>query len=233
METWGSCSTTEDSPVGLSVIAMGRTATNSGVGGMKVYNLVRLAEGETLTEIPLSQSPFNDNECTDLMLVAMEKLLKSEEVLKKDPFSKWDIICDNIYRVDDSPYEKVYTVNTGFTQTWTTEHGFDLSKTVGTSFEVDAFFASVTTSFELSFGYSFTNSYTKSMTKEVSESFKAGGLVPPGAKMEIRFFKADIPVKMKWRASKFADGYVLVSFVDPVTGDSLMENPKLSSFTAA
>ena len=53
MDTWGSCSTTEDSPVGLSVIAMGRTATNSGVGGMKIYNLVKLAEGETLTEIPL------------------------------------------------------------------------------------------------------------------------------------------------------------------------------------
>ena len=73
------------------------------------------------------------------MLVAMEKLLKSEEELKKDPFSEWDIVCDNIFGVDDSPCEKVYTVNTGFIQTWTTEHGFDLSVTVGTSVEVDAF----------------------------------------------------------------------------------------------
>ena len=48
------------------------------------------------------------------MLVAMEKLLKSEEELKKDPFSEWDIVCDNIFGVDDSPCEKVYTVNTGF-----------------------------------------------------------------------------------------------------------------------
>ena len=51
--------------------------------------------------------------------------------------------------------------------------------------------------------------------------------MPAGAKMEVRFFKAAIPVKVKWRASIFADGYVFVSFVDPVTGDSLMEKPKL------
>ena len=227
METWGSCSTTEDSPVGLSVIAMGRTATNSGVGGMKIYNLVSLAEGETLTEIPLSQSPFNDNENTNLELVAMEKLLKSEEGLRRDPFSDWDIVCDNFNGAENFSCEKGYTVNTGFSRTWTTEHGFDLSVTVGTSFVVDTFFSSVSNSFELSFGYSFTNSYTESKTKEVSETFKAGGLVPAGAKMEVRFFKSDIPVKVKWRASIFADGFVLVSFVDPVTGDSLMEKPKL------
>ena len=51
--------------------------------------------------------------------------------------------------------------------------------------------------------------------------------MPAGAKMEVRFFKSDIPVKVKWRASIFVDGYILVSFVDPVTGDKLMEKPKL------
>ena len=225
METWGSCPVIEDLPLGVSVVAMGQTATNQKVGGMKVYNLTKLDEGET--ELPLSQSPFKDNESTDLMLVAMEKLLESEKAIKEDPFSKWDIACDNIFGADNLLCDKTYTVKSGFTQSWTTEHGFDLSVTIGTSFEADAFFASVTTSFELLLGYSFTSSYTKSKKEEVSESFQTGGRVPAGAKMEIRFFKSDIPVKVKWRASIFADGYVLIMLVDPVTGYSLMDKPKL------
>ena len=153
METWGSCSIIEDSPLGVSVIAMGQTATNNQIGNLKIYDLKKLNGGETLTEIPLSQYPFRDFESTNLELVAMEKLLESEEPIKEDPFSKW--------------------------------------------------------------------------TEEVSESFRAGGLVPAGAKMEVRFFKSDVPVSVKWRASIFADGYVLVSLVDPDTGHSLMENPTL------
>ncbi len=99
METWGSCSIKEDSPLGVSVVAMGQTATNNHIGGMKIYNLTKVNEGETLTELPLSQSPFRDNESTNLKVVAMEKLLESEEfeAIKEDPFSKWDIVCDNIF----------------------------------------------------------------------------------------------------------------------------------------
>ena len=43
--------------------------------------------------------------------------------------------------------------------------------------------------------------------------------------MEIRFFRAEIPVEVKWRASIFADGHVLVMLHDRTTGVSLLEEP--------
>ena len=122
---------------------------------------------------------------------------------------------------------KSYSEETAFTQSWTTEHGFDLSVTTGASFTADFLFGEMTTSLEISFGYSFTSSYTKSKKLGVSEEFSVETDVPPGAKLEIRFFKSSIPVSVKWRASLFAQGYVLVAFVDPVTGYPLMDKPKL------
>lgn len=229
METWGSCPLIENSPFGVRVIAMGQTATSEGVGSMKVYNLTNINGEETLTEIPLPQSPFRENENTDLMLTALEKLIESEEPIKEVPFTNWDIVCDNIFGVTDKfgPCDKTFTESTAFTTSWTTEIGYDLSVTVGTSFKANVLFAEVTSSLQISFGLSFTNSFTKSKTQTRAESFTAGGRPPAGTKLEIRFFKSEIPVQVKWRATLFADGYVLVNLVDPITRYPLLEEPKL------
>ena len=183
METWDSCSIIEDSPLGVSVIAMGQTATNNQVGNLKVYDLKKLNKGEKLTiEIMIVQI------WSSLQWKNYSKL--KNQLLRNIHFKVGH--CDNIFGTNFATCEKTFTVKSSFTQTWMTQHGFDLSVTIGTSFEADAFFASVTSSFQLSLGYSFTSSYTKSKTEEVSESFKAGGNVPAGAKMEVRFFKSDI-----------------------------------------
>ena len=226
LEAWGHCPFIEPEPqFGVSVTAMGLTATKNGVGGVKVYNLTRLNEKEILAEIPLSKSPLKKNQKTDLKLTAMEKLLESDLSAEEKPFTGWDIMCDNIFGSADFKCKKDYTETTSFEESWSTQHGFDLSVTVGAEFETGVFFAKATTTFEVTAGYSFSAGHTKTKSKEISATFGIEGNVPKGARMEVRFSKADIPVQVKWRASIFADGYVLVKLHDPVTGDSLIEEP--------
>ena len=77
----------------------------------------------------------------------------------------------------------------------------------------------------MALGYSFTSSYSNSKTYERSEAFGVEKDVPPGYKTEIRFFKADIPVQIKWRATIKATGFVLIKLYDGSTGESLMAEP--------
>ena len=92
-------------------------------------------------------------------------------------------------------------------------------------FQTGVFFAKATTKFEVTAGYSFSKAYTNTKSKQYSSTFGIEGKVPKGAKMEVRFFKSDTPVQVKWRASIFADGYVLVKLHHPVTGASVIEKP--------
>ena len=82
--------------------------------------------------------------------------------------------------------------------------------TIGAEFEAGTLFVKATTTFEVALGYSFTSSYSNSKTYECSEAFSVEKDVPPGYKTKIRFFKADIPVQIKWRATIKATGFVLV-----------------------
>lgn len=161
---------------------MGLTATKDGVGGEKVYNLTRLGAQETLTEISLSKSPLKGKQKTDLRVTAMEKILESDLSAKEEPFSSWDIACDNTEGSADMLCKKEYTETSTFEESWNTEHGFDLSVTVGAEFEAGALFAKATTRFEVTAGYSFSSGYTKTKSDERSELFSAEGNVPQGAK---------------------------------------------------
>ena len=232
LEAWGHCPFIESEPVplnyfGVSVVAMGLTATKNGVGGVKVYNLMRLNKQETLNEIPLSKSPLRGNQRTDLKLIAMEKLLESDLSANEDPFTDWDIACDNIFGSADFLCKKDYTETSSFEESWSTEHGFDISVTTGAEFEAGSLFAKATTTFEVTAGYSFSSGYSKTKSREYSATFGIEGKIPKGTKMEVRFYKADIPVQVKWRASIFADGYILVNLIDPISEDLIFEKPAI------
>ena len=222
LEAWGHCPLVE---FGVSVVAMGLSATKNGLGNVKVYNLTRINKQETLTEIPRSKSPLKGVEKTELKLKAMEKLLESSLLAKEEAFTDWDIACDNYHGSGELTCKKDYTETSSFEESWTTEHGFDLSVTVAAEFQTGVFFAKATTKFEVTAGYSFSKAYTNTKSKQYSSTFGIEGKVPKGAKMEVRFFKSDTPVQVKWRASIFADGYVLVKLHHPVTGASVIEKP--------
>ena len=218
LEVWLGCG------FGISVTAMGLTATKSGVGDIKVYNLTYSASRqETLAEIPLSKSPLMGNDKTNLRVVAMENLLESELGSMDEPFTNWDIACDNTFGSADFTCSKEYTETVSVEESWNIEHGFDISVTVGAEFEAGALFAKATTTFEVTAGYSFTSGQSRTESQEKSETFGIEVGIPQGTKLEVRFFQADIPVQVKWRASIFADGYVLVMLHGD--GKPLLEKP--------
>ena len=194
----------------LSVIATGRSLTSSGRSNPKTLKLTwgSATSGETLREIT---KPSGLEE-TSLKLRSLNKLLESDEIVAETPFTDWDIMCDNLNGGGTLDCEEHYSKTTGFTETWTTEHGFNIQVTVGTEVEAGALFAKATAKFELSTGYSFTSGYTKSKSEETTEAFSFTATANPGTKVEVRFYKSEIPVSVKWRATVFADGYVLLSF---------------------
>lgn len=217
LEAWGRCppQVSSNAPT-VSVLALGRTATTTGVGALKVYNLTRVGQStETLTDIPLAQSPLKQDEKTELRLITMEKLLESDLLVEEKPLGYRDIMCDNFFGGTEITCKNDYTITTTTEETWTTEHGFNIEVTVGAEFEAGTLFTKATTTFEMSTGYSFTSGRSQTKGNEVSATFGVEAAVPAGARMEIRFFKADIPVQVKWRASIFADGYVLARFHHP------------------
>ena len=78
----------------------------------------------------------------------MEKLFETEEpIIKEYPFQSGTLSVITSLGQILLHLKKTFTVKSSFTQTWMTQHGFDLSVTIGTLFEADAFFASVTSSF--------------------------------------------------------------------------------------
>ena len=121
-------------------------------------------------------------------------------------------MCDNLNGGGTLDCEERYSKTTGFTETWTTEHGFNIQVTVGTEVQAGGLFAKATAKFELSTGYSFTSGYEKSKSKETTEEFSFTATANPGTKIEVRFYKSEVPVSVKWRATVFADGYIFLSF---------------------
>ena len=225
----GARCTPNSDKIGVSVTARGRTATSEGVSNNDaVYKLVYLNGEETQTNIPLTQSPLTLSDKIDLNMIAMENLIESDwSSAVEEPLESTDIACDNTFGATDLPCSKEYTETTGFEESWSTEHGFNLEVTIGASFEAGALFAKATTTFELSLGYSFTSGYSKVESYERSETFNVEATVPPGHTTEVRFFKAQVPVQIKWRATIFASGYVLIDIVDEAEESLLSEPAKL------
>lgn len=194
----------------LSVNVTGQSVDSAGYGEIMSVKLTRRVDGtEELVED--NEPPPNLEECY-LDVKEMDKQIQSEEPIHEEPYSDWDIVCDNTHGWREITCEKSYEETIGFEESWTTEHGFDLSTTVGTEFESSAIFAKATYVFELNTGYSFTSSYTSTQTSEVTEGFNIIVPVPVGAKVEVRLFKSMMPVMVKWRSVFAAEGYVLVDF---------------------
>ena len=224
MEGWGQC---QPESYGVSVEAMGRTATSDGVSQSNtIYNLTWINGVETMIDVPPTESSLIDADKLEMKMIAMEKLIESDESdVREEPFSSWDIACDNIFGSTDLTCAKEFSETTGFEENWTTEHAVNMEVTIGAEFEAGTLFVKATTTFEVALGQSFTSSYSNSKTYERSEAFSVEKDVPPGYKTEIRFFKADIPVQIKWRATIKATGFVLVKLFDGSTGESLMAEP--------
>ena len=212
--------------IGVSVTARGRTATSEGVSESDaVSNLKHLRGEESMTSVPLTQSPLTVDDKLDLSMISMENLIDSDwSSAVEEPFSDWDVACDNTFGATDLSCGKEFTESTSFEESWNTEHGFNLQVTVGAEFEAGGLFAKASTTFELSTGYSFASGYSKSKSYERSEAFPVNTDVPPGHKTEVRFYKSQIPVQIKWRATIFASGYVLIDVLDEA-GESLLSEP--------
>ena len=65
----------------------------------------------------------------------MEKLLESSLFAKEEAFTDWDIACDNYHGSGELTCKRDYTETSSFEESWTTEHGFDLSVTVAAEFQ--------------------------------------------------------------------------------------------------
>ena len=153
----------------------------------------------------------------NLEVKSMEKLLVTVETAAEELATNYDIVNDNFNGANDLKLSKSYEVTTSFSESWSTEHGFDISITVGAEFEAGALFAKATTTFELSTGYSFSSGYEKSKGIDVTESFSVETVASPGTKVITQFYKSEAPVEVKWRANIFASGYVLI---EDLGGDS-------------
>ena len=103
-------------------------------------------------------------------------------------------MCDNLNGGGTLDCEEHYSKNSGFTETWTTDHGFNIQVTVGTEVQAGALFSKATAKFELSTGYSFTSGYQKSKSEETTEAFSFTATANPGTRVEVRFYKSEIPV---------------------------------------
>lgn len=194
----------------VAIIAHGQSVSSSGRGTAKTLELTwgSASRGETLREITKPEGL----EETSLKVRSIEKLLESEEPISEEPFTSSDIMCDNLFGGSDLECQKEYSETTGFSETWTTQHGFNIQTTFGRTIEASYLFVKATASFELSIGYSLTSGYSKTKSSDITEGFTFTGTAAPGTKVEVRFYKSQVPVSAKWRATVFADGYILLRF---------------------
>ena len=144
----------------------------------------------------------------ELEVKSFDKLIESEESIEEESATDYDIINDNLYGSTDLTLIKTHSVTTSFSESWLTEHGFDISVTVGAEFAAGTLFTNAKTSFSLTVGYSFSAGYEKSTGQDVTESFSVHTVAAPGTKVETRFFQSQMPVQVKWRANIFANGYI-------------------------
>ena len=154
----------------------------------------------------------SDLQETQLVLKSVEKLLESDEPIIETPFAEWDLLCDNYFGGDDLWCQKQFTESAGFSETHSTTHGVNVGVKIGKQVTFDLFFVKITKTFESSLGYSFTTGYSKTTQTTKTEGFTIRLNVQKGTKAEVRFFKSDQRVRIKWRANFFADGSVLIDY---------------------
>ena len=208
------------------VTASGRSANSQGIQGIKECTL-KTGTSTGHEEYNCTNIASVPEEFLKLEVKSMDKLLQSTEPVREELATDYDIINDNLNGASELTLTKSYEVTTSFSESWTTEHGFDISVTIGVGFEAGALFAKASTSLEISVGYSFTSGYTKSQGKEVTESFSVESVAKPGTKEETRFFKTQMPVQVKWRASIFVNGYVHIEDAGDGPDKVKVSNPNI------
>ena len=206
------------------VSAIGRSVNSQGLQGIKNCTLRTgfLIGFEIYFCVDIASMPAKH---VNLDVKGMEKLMEYVEPVAEELATDYDIVNDNLNGANDLTVSKSYDVTTSFGESWSTEHGFDISITVGAEFEAGALFTKATTTFELSTGYSFSSGYEKSKGIDVTESFSVETVASPGTKVVTRFFKSEAPVEVKWRANIFASGYVLID--DRGSGSRQVSEPNI------
>ena len=149
---------------------------------------------------------------TELIMRSLEKLLESEEPIQEEPYANWDVLCDNYFGDGDLDCRKIFSETIGSSETFTTEHGVNIGVKIGLEITNDFLFVKSKKTFELSLGYSFTHGYSSTSSESKTEEFWMSTTAHTGTKVEVRFFKSDQPVKVKWRARFHADGEALIRY---------------------
>ena len=68
-----------------------------------------------MIDVPPTESPLIDADKLEMKMIAMEKLIESDESdVREEPFSSWDIAYDNIFGSTDLTCAKEFSETTGF-----------------------------------------------------------------------------------------------------------------------
>ena len=187
--------------------AYGTSTNNQGTQGLKSCTLkIALKDKtETYTCENLQTLPAKH---VQLEVLSMDKLIRSEESFNEELATSYDIINDNTQGSNDWTVSKSYQLTTSFSSSWSTEFGFDIRITLGVETEVGAVFAKAKNTFQLSTGFSFSAGFKQTKGQDVSETFDVKTVAAPGTKVETRFFKSEMPVKINWRANILVNGYM-------------------------
>ena len=185
----------------ISIILTAMTINSNGEGGIKTLK-VQFIDGKPTK--PTEIEPIEDLKETHLIMKSIEKLLQSEEPIFEEAFANWDILCDNYFGDGGLVCSKQFEQTVGFEETFSVQHGVDISITFG--------LGAGDVSIERSAAHSYTYGYSKTTSSQQSESFGIEVEAEKRTKVEVRFFKSDQPVKVKWRATFLADGNVLIRY---------------------
>ena len=125
VDVWGTGCSLKLPRYGVSVIARGQTATNQGIGRYVTYKLTTIHQEE---DLEIDSSSIDEE--LDMRLVSMNKLVEREESSTGDIFLNYDVVCDNIYS-GSSWCTRTFAESARFEQTFTTQHGVDITVKVG------------------------------------------------------------------------------------------------------
>ena len=193
----------------ISIILKATNLDSSGVHQLKTVKVDFINGNPTEAE---EISAIDGLQETELILRSLEKLLESEEPILEEPYTEWDMLCDNYFGDGDLDCRKVFSETTGSSETYTTTHGVNIGVKIGLEVTSDLLFVKSKKTFEFSVGYSFTHGYTTTSSDSETETFWMSTTAHTGTKVEVRFFKSDQSVKVKWRARFHADGEVLIRY---------------------
>ena len=138
----------------ISIILTAMTINKNGGRIIKTLQ-VKFIDGKPTK--PTEIQPIEELKETDLIMKSIEKLLQSEEPIFEEAFANWDILCDNYFGDGGLVCSKEFEQTVGFEETFSVEHGVDISITFGLEVTGNALFAKSTKTFETSAAYFYTN----------------------------------------------------------------------------